>query len=186
MTSRIFPRACSQLFFSAISCLLLVAGVVLGAAGSAEAESVKIGYVNEDKIVAGYEAWTKAEEQFQNELKAWQAEAEKMQQGYVDDSLEFEKQRLILSADKRSERQAQVAAKRSALDAFTKDIFGPNGQAERKNNALRKPLIDNINAAIAKVAQENNFDLILNSDAVAYGAPALDVSDKVVAALQKQ
>jgi len=45
---------------------------------------------------------------------------------------EYEKQKLILSADKKKEREAAINAKKQAIDAYTKEIFGPAGTAERK------------------------------------------------------
>jgi len=152
-------------------------------AAPANAQSMKIGYVDAEKIIANYEAWKKAEEQFDAQKRAWEQEAEKMYQAYVEDSLEFEKQRLILSSERKLERQSEVSAKRMALDSFTKDIFGPGGVAERKNGELRKPLIDNINLAIQKAATEGNFDIVLNSEAIAFAIPALDISEKVLAIL---
>ena len=134
---------------------------ILGAVDSS-AQSLKIGYVDEEKVIASYEAWAKAEDLFRADYKAWEDEANRMQQAYIEDSVEYERQRLILSSEKKAERLAEIGAKRLALESFTRDIFGPNGQAERKSTTLRQPLLNNITAGINKVATDGNYDLNLN------------------------
>jgi len=166
--------------------LTIAIGALVCNTNTAEAQSVKIGFVDSEKIIQNYEAWRKAEEQFQTEARAWEDEYEKMLRGYVDDSLEFQKKKLILSSERKAQWQAEINAKRIAAESFGKDVFGPNGQSERKRAALMKPLIENLNAAINKVASEGNYDAILNPDALAYANPALDITDKVIAALENE
>jgi Skp family chaperone for outer membrane proteins len=169
-----------------ILAFVIALGALTFSAGNADAQALKIGFVDAEKIMQNYEAWRKAEEQFQTEYRAWEGEYDKMLRSYVDDSLEFQKKKLILSAERKTEWQAEVGAKRLAAESFAKDILGPNGQAERKRSNLMKPLLDNLNAAINKVATEGNYDAILNPEALAYANPSLDITDKVIAALAEE
>lgn len=164
----------------------LAGGMTLFAPGETQAQNIKIGYVDDSKVLQNYEAWKKAEEQFQIEVRAWDGEAQNMYQAYVDDSLDFERQKLILSATRKIERRAEIGAKRQATESFTKDIYGPNGQAERKKAGLTKPLVDNMNAAITKVAVDGNYDVIFNSSGLAYINPAFDITDKVIEILAEE
>ena len=167
--------------------LAALAVVALGAlSGNAVAQTAKIGYINEDKIMENYDAYLKAKEQYQAQHRAWESEYTRMQNAYVEDSLEFQKQKLILSAERKLERQAEINAKRRAAESYGKDIFGPGGQAERENNKLMKPLIDNLTAAIAKVAQEGNYDIVFSAQSLAYVNPALDLTQKVIDALAEE
>jgi len=150
------------------------------------AQSIKIGYLDDQKVLQNYDAWNKAKEQFNSEMKAWEDEANRMMQNYTQDSLEYEKQKLILSDERRKTRLAEINAKRTALEAFTKDVFGQNGQADRKNTALTKPLLDNMMAAVRKVAADGNYDVIFNSSALAYINPAFDITDKIIEALANE
>lgn len=175
------PVAAKLIFFAA-----LAGGLTLVVPAEIQAQNVKIGYVDDAKVLQNYEAWTKAEEQFQTEVRAWDEEAQRMYQAYVEDSLDFERQRLILSADRKVERRAEIGAKRQATESFTKDIYGPNGTAERKKAGLTKPLVDNMNAAIVKVASDGNYDVIFNSSGLAYINPAFDITDKVIEILSQE
>jgi outer membrane protein len=165
-------------FVAVVACFLLSA--------VASAQVGKFGYVDSDKIFAEYKAWVKAQEEFNTEYKAWDDEAKIMQKELEDIVAEFEKQKLILSADKKKEREAAISAKRQALDAFTKEIFGPAGTAERKNNELVRPLLDKINASIERVATEGNYDFVFNSAGLAYAKKDYDVTDKVLQILEEE
>lgn len=150
------------------------------------AQGGKFGYVDSDKIFSEFKEWIKAQEEFNTEYKAWDDEAKSMQKDLEDMTAEYEKQKLILSADKKKEREAAIDAKKQALDAYTKDTFGPSGVAERKNSELVKPLLDKINTAIERVATEGNYDFIFNSTGLAYAKKDYDITEKVLKALEEQ
>jgi outer membrane protein len=170
--------------------LLLIAVIVVAGAtvfsSDTQAQSIKIGYLDDQKVLFNYDAWNKAKEQFETEMKAWEDEANRMMQNFIQDSVEYEKQKLILSKERRTERLAEISAKRTAVDAFTKDVFGQNGQADRKNTTLTKPLLDNMMTAVRTVASEGNYDVIFNSSALAYINPAYDITDKIIEALANE
>jgi len=190
MTTRKTAPASSKGHPSGVGRLLLAGLAAMAAitlfSAKAQAQSIKIGYLDDQKVLQNYDAWNKAKEQFESEMKAWEDEANRMMQNYTQDSLEYEKQKLILSDERRKTRLAEINAKRTALEAFTKDVFSQNGQADRKNTALTKPLLDNMMAAVRKVATEGNYDVIFNSSALAYINPAFDITDKIIETLANE
>jgi len=160
--------------------------IVAGIGSSAMAQIGKFGYVDSDRIFAEYKDWAKAQEEFNTEYKAWDDEAKEMQKELEDMIEEYDKQKLILSEAKKKEREASIMAKQSALDAFTKEIFGPDGTAERKNATLVKPLLEKINSAIERVATEDNYDFIFNSTGLAYAKKDYDITDKILQILEEE
>lgn len=164
---------------------ILVMAVMICAFGANANAQLKMGYVNSDKIFQEYTEWSKAQEDFQTQYNAWDQEAKEMQTELEDMIDEYQRQALILSEEKKKEREAAIESKRQNLDAFTKRIFGPNGEAERKNNSLVKPLLEKINGAIEQVATEGNYDYIFNSDGLAYSKQEYDVTDKVLELLEE-
>jgi outer membrane protein len=149
------------------------------------AQGMKLGYVKEDRIQQEYKAWQRAQEDWNLESKAWEDEALEKQQELQEIEEEYEKQKLILSDDKKREREAAINAKKEALDAYTRQVFGPNGTAERKNQDLLRPILENIQAAIEAVAIEGNYDLILTLQSVAYIKEAYDITDEVLTRLEE-
>ncbi|MBU0983219.1 MAG: OmpH family outer membrane protein, partial [candidate division Zixibacteria bacterium] len=124
----------------------------------AQAQGFKVGYVNDELIKQGYKAWQRAEEQWNIEQKAWDDEALAKQTELQELIDEYEKQKLILSDEKKSEREAAINTKKEALDAFTRQVYGPGGTAERKQRQIIEPLLDNVTKAIETVAIENDYD----------------------------
>lgn len=153
---------------------------------SINAQTMKIGYVRDDRIRTEHKAFQDAQEQFEIEARAWDEEAGDKQQELQELVDEYEKQKLILSDDKRREKEALIRTKQEALDAFTRQIYGPGGTAERKNNQLLQPLLDEINAAIEAVAIEGNYDVIFNVSGLAYIKPDYEVTDKILEYLGKE
>ena len=132
------------------------------------AQAGKMGYIDSDKIFAEYEDWTRAQDEFNTQYKTWEDEAKSMQSELEELIQEYEKQKLILSVEKKAEREAQIQAKQTGLDAYTREIFGPMGTAERKNNTLVKPLLDKINAAIKQVAEQKGLQAVWKAEALLY------------------
>jgi len=149
------------------------------------AQGAKIGFVNDEEIKLRYKAWQRAQEQWSVERKAWDDEALAKKTELEDMVVEYDKQKLILSEDKRTEREAAIRTKKESLDAFTRQIYSPGGTAERKQEELIGPLLQNVTDAIKAVAIEENYDVILTLGSVGYIRETLDVTEKVLDALEK-
>jgi outer membrane protein len=166
--------------------LMMAAAFTLMAAITSQAQGLKVGVVRDDVIKQQYKAFQHAQEQWDTEKKAWDSTAAEMQQGVQDMVSDYEKQRLILSDDKKKQREADIRAKQAALDAFTQQIYGPDGTAQKKNEELLGPILDNINKAMEMIANEDGYDLIFtNGSGLGYFKPTFDITDKVLAYLEK-
>jgi len=166
------------LIASAVALLVLPAFVE-----SVSAQGLKIGFVRDDRIYAEYTAWQKAQEQWDTERKAWDDEAQSKQDELQEMLAEYEKQQLILSEDKKRDREAAIRTKQESLDAFTKQIYGPGGTAERKEKQLIQPLLDNIRKSMELVATENGYDVIFTLQGIGFIKETFDVTDKVLETL---
>jgi outer membrane protein len=167
--------------------LLLVSSFLLSplAEKDAHAQGLKIGFIKDERIFQEYDAWRKAQEQWELEKKAWDEEAAAKQEELMELEAEYEKQKLILSEEKKKEREAVLNAKREALDAFTRQVFGPGGTAEQKYEQLVKPLLEKVSKAIEMVALEGNYDVIFTLQGLGYIKESYDVTDKVLKALEE-
>ncbi len=157
-------------------------------AGSAvNAQGLKIGFVKDDVIKSRYTAWQRAQEQWELESKAWDDEAMAKQQEIEDLIAEYEKQRLILSDEKKKEKEATIRAKQESLDAYTRQVYGPGGTAESKHASLLNPLLERASQAIEAVALEGDYDVIFTMQSgLGYIKESYDVTDKVLEYLEKQ
>ncbi|MCP4705087.1 MAG: OmpH family outer membrane protein [candidate division Zixibacteria bacterium] len=165
--------------------ILLAATLMFVFSLSGFAQAVKNGYIDSDKIFLEYTEWNKAQEEFNTDYNAWEVQAKEMQTEFEEMLEEYNRQRLILSDEKKKEREAAIEAKKKALDAFTGQVFGPGGEAERRNNALIQPLLEKINAAIEQVATDGNYDFVFNSAGLAYAKKDYDITEKVLDILEE-
>ncbi|RKX28775.1 MAG: hypothetical protein DRP47_03445 [Candidatus Zixiibacteriota bacterium] len=165
--------------------LTVTALIVLWSCVSVGAQGLKIGYVQDDRIYQEYGDWVKAQEAWELERKAWDEEAATMQEELQELSTEYEKQKLILSDEKRSEREAAIRTKEEALDAFTRQIYGPRGTAEQKQSQLIQPLLDKITRSIETLAIQDDYDVIFTLQGIGYIKENYDVTDKVLELLNE-
>lgn len=156
-------------------------GVALVMSAQVAAQGMKIGFVRDDVIKDNYKAWQRAQEQWETDQKAWEDEATTRQRELQDLISEYEKQKLILSEDKRREREAAIRTKQEALDAYTRQIYGPNGTAEKKQQTLIVPLLERVTKAIELVAVEGNYDVVFTMQSgLGYIKETYDLTDQVL------
>jgi outer membrane protein len=154
--------------------------------GTVQAQGTKIGFINDEAIKEAYPEWARAQEQMNIEMKAWDDEALGLQTELEEMITEYEKQQLILSEDKKAEREAAIRAKREGLDAYTRQIYGPGGTAERKQMELIQPLLEKVNTAIQLVAEAGAYDVVFTlQSGLGYIKPTLDLTDKVLEQLEQ-
>jgi len=151
-----------------------------------QAQTLKIGFIDDEKIKESYPEWVRAQDQMNVEMKAWDDEAVTKQTELEEMVTEYDKQKLILSEEKKKEREAAIRVKREALDAYTRQIYGPGGSAERKQMDLIRPLLEKVNTAIQMVAEEDGFDVVFTlQSGLGYIKPIYDITDKVLEQLEK-
>ena len=171
--------------YKLLSATLLVGGLLMLFSSQAAAQSMKIGFVRDEKIKESYKPWQRAQEQWELERKAWDDEAAAKETELRDLASEYDKQKLILSEDKRKEKEAAIRVKQEALDAYTRQIYGPGGSAERTQERLIVPLLENVTKAIELVAVEGNYDVIFTMNSgLGYIKETFDVTDLVVQKLE--
>jgi outer membrane protein len=167
-------------------CRLVAVAAMLTIGSSLQAQSVKMGFINDETIRTKYQPFQRAQEQFETERKAWDKEAQDKQDELNTMLDDYNNQKIVLSDDKKKEREATIRTKKEALDAFTRQVYGPGGTAERKQSELLQPILDKINKAIQAVAEEENFDVIFTANSgLGYIKPGLEVTEKVLTKLDK-
>jgi len=145
----------------------------------------KLGYVDSQRIFAEFPEYQDAQAKFDSDVEAWNAQADQMKKEVDELTQEIEGQSLILSSEKKKEREAYLKAKQDTLRQFLDATFGPEGKAERRMAELSKPIRDKVLAIIEKVAIENNYSIIFDAATVniAYAKKSLDITDEILTEL---
>ena len=161
-----------------IALLVMIAAI-------AQADELKIGYVDSQRIFAEFQEYQDAQAKFDKDVEAWNVQAEQMK-SEVDQLIEeLEGQSLILSAEKKSEKEDFLKAKQDTLRQFLDATFGPEGKAERRMAELSKPVRDKVLEVIESVAIDGNYSIVFDAGTVniAYAKKSLDITDEILAEL---
>jgi outer membrane protein len=147
----------------------------------------KIGYVDSIRLRTEFKEFADAQAVLDQSVKSWQEEIAQLEK--VIDSLQVDsaKTSLLLTQEKKKEKDDFLASKRLEHEKTVNEIFGPGGKWENKNAELTKPILDKINLVLEKIATEENFIMIFDSvnGNIAYAKKSLDLTDLVLDELKK-
>jgi outer membrane protein len=145
------------------------------------AKEMKIGFVDANRLMSEYQATAAATAEFNEFVNSYRDSATVLKQKIEELQAETERQELVLSEEARLRKQDEINALTRSYNDFLQNIFGRGGKVEQKNDALMEPLLQKINDAIAKVAEQESFQIILElSEGVYYASSELDVTDLVI------
>lgn len=161
--------------------LLLFAAVVQGA-------DLKIGFIDSERIFAEYQGTNEARTEFQTDIDKWNGELEQRKQELERLNEEYQSQSLILSEAKRREREEEIQRKRSDLDAFIQEIWGPAGKVAQRNDQLTRPIVEKIRDVLNEIGEADGYSIIFDATDgnVVYADHAFDLTDRVLVALNEQ
>jgi outer membrane protein len=145
------------------------------------AKEMKIGFVNSNTIFEQYQATAAAEVEFNDFVNLYRDSAAVLRNNISVLNEEFESQKLVLSEEARIRKLDEIDSLKKSYDQFLQNIFGKGGKIEQKNDELMTPLMKKINEAVAKVAEQEGFQVVLDlSEGVFYASSELDITNLVI------
>lgn len=157
--------------FAGLLFLLLPAAVQAGT----------VAVLDSDRIFESLGGVADARELLQTEIESWNEHADSLQADIDEIELDLDRT-LMMSPERRREREALLEQKRAELEQFLASTFGPGGLAERRNAELVTPIVDEINETVRELGEENGYDIVLDTagGSVAYADESLDITDLVI------
>jgi outer membrane protein len=156
-----------------------------GMAGTAGAE-MKIGYIDSEKILNEYKPYQDAQKEFHRYEEELEREVSTRRNDLMKMQETFERQALLLSEKRKQEEQQSIMQKQQDLQRFVQEAADPQrGRLAQKTQELSEPIIRKVNEVITQVAEDEGFDFVLNSAALAYAKEIHDLTDKVLGNLAK-
>jgi outer membrane protein len=171
-----------------LSVLLLAALLVPATAVSLLAQDLKIGYIDSIKIFADYKQTQEAERLYKREVDKWTADKNRMEQDIVKLRDELQAQSLMLSPEKKREKEQELKRQMDEYERFMEETFGDDGLAARRNKELTQPIVEKINKILEDLAKEQGLLMIFdvaNADIV-YADKNLDLTEVVLSKLNQQ
>ncbi len=168
---------------------LVVGLLVVALAGpSARAQKMKIGYINSQKILREYKEAQDAQKKFDEINAGWEAQVREMQRQLQELSDQLESQSLLLSEQRKQEKQQEIQNLYMSIQQFQMEKWGQNGEAFRKERELMEPIINAVTAVIKKIGEAEGFTYIFDgvNGNIVYAAPDQpDLTDRVIEELNK-
>ncbi|MEO0216593.1 MAG: OmpH family outer membrane protein [candidate division WOR-3 bacterium] len=151
------------------------------------AKEQKIGFVESNRIFQEYQATATANVQFNEFVTQCRDSAASLQQAITNLKQELEAQKLLLSEEARLKKLDEIEDLTKTYNQYLQDVFGPGGKIEQKNDELMAPLLKKINEAVAKIAAQEGFSMVIDlSEGVFYANPELNITDLVINELNRE
>jgi outer membrane protein len=161
--------------------LAFLPGVALAQGGE-----LKIAYVDSDAVIKQAPGYTEANEEFNRTANEWRDSLAQRQQGLQELFEEYKRQEVILSPEKKIERQEEMLRLEREMQEYFQSKFGPEGEAGTRQAELMQPIIERVNRVIDQTRQQGQYSLIfdLNDGALVAGDPALNITEEVIQKLR--
>jgi outer membrane protein len=167
------------------SFLALPALVWAFTAASADAQTLKIGYINSQQILASSTEAAAAEQQFTREMQTFQTEVQALEDEITGMQQRLQQQQLTLSPEARANREQQIQAKLQEYQTRTTEL---QQMADQRRAELVQPVMDRITVVIETLREEGQYSLILDvaAGSIISADSTLDLTPEVIRRLGAQ
>jgi outer membrane protein len=158
--------------------MLIVATLPLAAQAEAQAQEVRIGIVNTERILRDSAPAKAAELKLKQEFVKRDEELQKLASRLKETNDKLERDSAVLAENERTKRQREAAELDRELQRRTREFREDVNQ--RKNEELSQ-VVERSRKVIRQVAEQEKYDLVVE-DAIYFNG-RIDITDKVLRAL---
>ncbi len=162
----------------------LVIGFTLATASlsSMVAEAAqKIGYINTAKVFQALPQREVAIQKIHNEFKDKAAELKQIESDLQGKVEKLKRDSSLMSTDEVNQLRIEIGQLDSSYKIKGQAFKQATAKREQEEN---QKLFKIINDAVRKVAAKEDYDLIIDSQALAFAKDELDISDKIIKAIK--
>jgi outer membrane protein len=146
----------------------------------------RFAFVDSDYILKHMPEYAAAQKQLAALSDQWQKEVDNRSQELERLYKSYEADQVLMTADMKKRREAEISDKEKAVKDFQRQKFGPDGELSKKSTSLIKPIQERLTKAIQAVAEGDDLDMIFdkNSEVIMlYANPRYDKSADVITKL---
>lgn len=156
--------------------------------GFSQTASVRIGYIDMEYILEKAPDYAEAKNQLEQKASKWKEdiEARKNEINKLKESLASEK--VLLTKELIEEREEEIAFQEKDLFDYQEKRFGARGDLIIQKSILVKPIQDQVFTAIQDIAEQKNYDFILDKSSdltILFANKRHDISDQVVRVIMR-
>ncbi len=157
------------------------AGVLALAALGAQAQELKIGYVNSDRVLRDAAPAKAAQAKLEAEFSKREKDLTELGSRLKAASEKLDKDGPTLAESERSRRQRDLVDQDREFQRKRREF--QEDLAQRKNEELAA-VVERANKVIKQIFESEKYDLILQE--AVFAGPKIDITDKVIKALNAQ
>ena len=157
---------------------LVLATLVLFCSSSS-AQSVKIGFIDIQRILTESQAGKKATDRFQVQVKKAEAEIQKERQDLEKMRADLDKKAPLLKEEERRNLEADFQRRSVTLQRSAADH---QQELQRKRNEMMSEILKELEQVVNEVGKAEKFTLILERSQILYSDQAVDITNKVIEA----
>ena len=147
----------------------------------------KLAYVHSQKVLSEYDEYKGVQNKLNEIQNKYQAEYDQLVQEYQTLLDEVESQSLLLSPEKKQEKERLMQQKAMEIEKYKYEKLGPQGEIYKKQAELGQPVLDKINAVIKKIGEDEGYDFIFDGAVgILWAKPAHDITQQVLDELNKE
>jgi outer membrane protein len=173
----------SSFFKAGIVRLATAAALMLLAGTAAQAQELKIGFVNSDRVLREATLAKAAQTRLETEFSKRQKEGEDAESKLKAAADKLDKDGPTLPEAERSRRQRELVDQDRELQRKRREFQEDLNQ--RKNEELAS-VVERANKVVKQIYDTEKFDIILQGDVVIFASARVDITDKVIKALNAQ
>lgn len=142
-----------------------------------------MGFIDSEGLMSKLPAYKKAQDQVNSIVDNWNKEIQQRYKNIDDAYKSFQAEQVLLSANEKTKREAEIVEMEKQTRDLQKQRFGPSGDLQTKREELVKPIQDEVYAALEKVAARKKVDFVFDKSGgvtILFANPKFDLTDDVL------
>lgn len=160
--------------------------ILLMFAVSVTASAQNYALIDMEYILKRIPAYERANEQLNELSQKWQSEIETVTQDAQQLYKDYQAKYASLSDTQKTQKEEEVIAKEKGISELRRKYFGPEGELAKRQEALMKPIQDDIYEAVKLVAEQKGYSTVIDrasATSIIFASPRIDISNEVLAKL---
>src|SRR3990167_8145441 len=160
-----------------VTAILLMGASQLGmAADKVTDSSLKVAVVNVQQVLQQSPKVVQLTKKLENEFKPRQQKINDQQKALEAQLESFKKESLTMSQKDKDATQKKISDERANL---LKQVVAYQQDLSKEQNKIMRDILSNLNSVVSNLAKKDNFNLVLDSQAVIYSSNGTDLTKDV-------
>lgn len=145
----------------------------------------KIAYVRSTELVYGFRGMQEAREQYEQKSRMYQANMDTLQRDYQLAFAKFSSESSGLSVQDRQMREKALMAQQESAMQYARSLESKMKEEDQK---MTEGVLNQINSFVEEYGRSKGYEIILGttiSGSILYGDEAIDITDEVLKAINK-